>query len=486
MSRPSAPAVLGNTRTIALIAESGAIDWLSLPTPDGRALFDAHANAIMPAGCFTLAPSDVVSVERTYVGETAILQTTFTTPGGRANVVDFLPVRVGAGAVPKLPHQRFVRMVECIEGEVQFLVRFAPYVDGQLPAVVLDPNGVMFVGSQHTLLLQTEANLHRQVHEVGGRMVMKKGHKRHFVLTLVEGTDPEVPEMRATEPEWDFDATLDYWLAWGRRCAFKGVQRDHVLRLAASVKAACLSNLEVAAQAPPVPAGRYPQFTYAGFCVIAPIALAAWGWEEQLASTLADAPRLVQSAHDVYTPAIVYAWLAHAEATSLMSGSTFVKFWPAWLPLVDGMLAAAGHCDKETMDDASWRSLALPLADGLLGAADLVDDLLLSGDAALWRAAAAALQAKSPGPRRSSDSAFDELLAAGELAIAIDAIEAELAEGGYLQARRRMDRWLLAYDPLALGRDLHSDARALFLAARLYLVEPPVPGRVHMPGDLGE
>ena len=485
MSRPPAAALLGNTRTIALISPSGAVDWLSLPKLGGPALFDAHANAVTPAGTFTLAPAGVFEAERTYVGETAILQTTFRVPGGRATVIDFLPVRVGAGDVTKLPHHRLVRMVECVEGEVEFQARFAPYVDGQLPAVVLDPNGVMFVGSARTLLLQTEAELDRHSHEVSGSFRLKAGEKRHFVLTMVEGTDPDVPEMRTTEPEWDLDATIDYWLAWGRRCAFKGVQRDHVLRLAAAVKAAWLPNLDVALQAPPVPPAPYSQFSYAGFCAIAPIALAAWGWEEQLATALADAPRLALAARDAYTPAIVFAWLAHAEEASLMSGSTFVKYWPVWQPLVARVASAAAEF-KVTGELATWRALALPLADGLLGAANLVDDLLLTGDAAVWREAAQALLAKAPGPRRTGDDEFDALLLEGELSTAIEAIEAELAEGGYLQARRRMDRWLLAYDPLATGRDAHSDARALFVAARLYLVEPPAPGRVHMPGDLGD
>ncbi|MDB5098986.1 MAG: glycosyl hydrolase [Cyanobacteria bacterium RYN_339] len=442
------PALVGNTRAIALIDPDGSVAWLALPLASDAPLFDRHAAAPGLAGAFTLAPLDATAHTRAYVGETAVLRTTWETASGSASVLDYLPLRPGPTGAGKVPHDRLVRVVEGIAGEITFEVRLAPLLDG--PAdVSFDPNGILFAGPTRTLILQTEQQVHPHGGEVAARFTLKAGEKRHFVLTLVADGDPDVPEMKSTEPLWDLDGTFDFWLGWARELPFQGVQRPAVLKLASAVRAALLPPEAYLGGLVPGP-GRE-------FALGAPVALASWGWTAPFEAVLAGGPRL--AAGDAAVAASFFAWLAPAQRAGLIEANSLPAHWAPWAAIAERLATAP-----------------VGPAAGLRGAADLADDLLLEGDHPAWLAAAGPYE-----PPCVDDVAFDALAPAA----AVGAIAAELEGGAYLQARRRMDRWLQAYDPLAPGHDWLASAHALALAARLYLAEPPTPGRVDMPGDLG-
>jgi hypothetical protein len=101
---------------------------------------------------------------------------------------------------------------------------------------------------------------------------------------------------------------------------------------------------------------------------------------------------------------------------------------------------------------------------------------------------AAALDLAAPGEAAEGE----DPVAAGDLPGAIWRIRQELATGGYLQARRRLDGLLQAIDPLGLlpgGKAAHAETGTLGLllwtAAEIYLQSAPTPARVELPGDLG-
>lgn len=113
-------ALIGDRGTAALIGKDGSVDWLCLPRFDSPACFAALlGNA--DNGRWLLAPvGDGVTSTRRYVGNSAILETTFTTPTGVAVLRDVMPLGDGRADL--------VRTIRCTEGTVnvrhEWVVRF--------------------------------------------------------------------------------------------------------------------------------------------------------------------------------------------------------------------------------------------------------------------------------------------------------------------------------------------------------------------------
>src|SRR5262249_57621210 len=85
-------AIIGDCKTAALIAINGSIDWLCWPRFDSGACFAALLGGA-EHGRWLIAPKDETTtrVSRKYVGSSPILVTTFESPDGALDLVDFMP-----------------------------------------------------------------------------------------------------------------------------------------------------------------------------------------------------------------------------------------------------------------------------------------------------------------------------------------------------------------------------------------------------------
>ncbi len=134
-------AALGDGRSVALSGMDGSIDWLCVPDLDSPPVLDRLLDA-EDGGSFRLAPVGPFEASRQYRVDSNVLETTFTTPGGRARVTESL----NSGHAGRLPWTELARRVEGIEGSIEFAITFrtGAGLEESRPTREPTPNGDLF------------------------------------------------------------------------------------------------------------------------------------------------------------------------------------------------------------------------------------------------------------------------------------------------------------------------------------------------------
>jgi GH15 family glucan-1,4-alpha-glucosidase len=116
--------LIGDTRTAALVASDGSIDWLCLPRFDSPPIFGRLVGGA-EAGFFVIGPDDPATLAgRRYRGDTATLETTWRVDGGRLILADSMVADV-TGRM--LPTTMLVRRVSAQGRPIRVRVEFAPH-----------------------------------------------------------------------------------------------------------------------------------------------------------------------------------------------------------------------------------------------------------------------------------------------------------------------------------------------------------------------
>ena len=242
-------AFLSDCEVTALVAPSGAVEWMCLPTMDGPSVFGAMLDR--DAGWFRFGPDDVdVPTDRRYLPGTMVLETSWDCGEGWIVVRDCLVMGPWRHDHPEgSTHIRpptdydaehmLLRTVRCVHGQVQLTMDCVPVFDygrehaqwqhtdrGYTQAVIEAP------GRDLTLTLTSDMRIGLERSGARARTLLKEGDTRFCALSwgscVPESYKDAYKRLVWTAHHWQ------HWLAHGRFPDHRW--RSHLARSALTLK----------------------------------------------------------------------------------------------------------------------------------------------------------------------------------------------------------------------------------------------------------
>ena len=230
-------ALIGDSRSAALISRDGSIDWLCWPRFDSPSLF-ARLLDWNAGGHFQIRPAGEYRSHRRYLGETNVLETTFETASGTMVLLDLMPA---AGELEKAtrltPFRQLLRRIECTSGRIVVEVDFAPRPGyGRIvPTLRTEGNAIYCEDGPSLLHLHSDAELKNEGHHASASWSLSQGEKRCLALAFDDHTPAVFPHLGA-QAEAEIETTLAFWSAWSSSFTYDGPHREVVLRSALVLK----------------------------------------------------------------------------------------------------------------------------------------------------------------------------------------------------------------------------------------------------------
>jgi GH15 family glucan-1,4-alpha-glucosidase len=384
--------LLGDTRTAALVNSEGSVDWLCIPRFDGQPVFGRLVGG-PEAGSFRLAPRHAAKViVRRYRPDSATLETTWQTDGGRLTLTEGMVAEV-AGRL--LPSSMLVRRLTAPDGPVEAIIEFDPRLGEQHRRPRAERRGAVLVCSWSSTALALSTAPAINV-EPGLRRAVDVTPDRPFTAVLsVAHREPLV----YVDPSAAWEALGGDELRWRAWCG--GIDealphRDAVIRSLVTLRLLTYSpsGAPVAAPTtslPEVPGGvRNWDYRYA-WPRDASIGVGAFlrvGKQDEakafmawlLSATRLDRPRLPvlltldgkhpRPEHDLVD------WRGYADSTPVRVGNAAAEQHQldgyGWVLEAAWLLTAAGH----RLYSETWRTMS--------GLADTVAKRWREPDAGIW------------------------------------------------------------------------------------------------------
>ena len=244
---------LSDCHTGALVSSDGSIEWMCLPHFDSPSVFAAMLDR--GAGSWRVGPYGLyVPAGRRYIPGTNMIETTWMTPQGWLRVVDALTIGPWHDNKHGSSHTRpptdydadhlLVRMIECIQGQVQVEIVCEPMLDyGAEPArwsvVNTGEDGVCSMDATDDVTafrLFSDIRMGIEGNRAHGRHTMAEGEKRFCALSWTEGRGgPHTVE----QAEGHLERTAHFWRTW----LAEGEYPDHPWRFHLQRSALALKGL---------------------------------------------------------------------------------------------------------------------------------------------------------------------------------------------------------------------------------------------------
>ena len=220
-------AFLSDCETCALVAPSGAVEWMCLPRFDGPSVFGAMLDR--DAGTFRIGPADtMVPASRRYLPGTMVLETTWGTRLGWLIVRDVLLIgpwhdteeRSGTHRRAPTDHDAdhvLLRTLRCVNGSVEVVLECDPIFDYGRKYAEWEYRGEGYTGAVASaegwptkLTLNTDLRLGFEGSRARARTTMRDGDYRFVSLAFSEHPGPTSYE----EAYERVVQTADFWHEW--------------------------------------------------------------------------------------------------------------------------------------------------------------------------------------------------------------------------------------------------------------------------------
>jgi GH15 family glucan-1,4-alpha-glucosidase len=221
-------ALIGDTRTAALISRSGSLNWLCAPRFDSGACFAALLGEPQH-GRWLIAPSEpVLQTRRRYREGTLVLETELRTAGGTVRLVDCMPPGESAPNV--------VRLVEGLEGVVPMQMELVLRLDygSVIPWVRRSGEQLLAVAGPDAFALRTPVPTRGENMTTVAQFRVARGERVPFALSWYPAHRTPPPPL---DPFAEVARAQAWWEQWSEHCVYQGPWREAVLRSLLTLKA---------------------------------------------------------------------------------------------------------------------------------------------------------------------------------------------------------------------------------------------------------
>ena len=228
-------ALVGDGRTVALIATDGSVDWWPCPTLDAPPLCAA---LIDPGrgGHFVLCPVGGHEVNRRYLYRTNVLESTYRTSHGVATVTQALNV----GSSGRLPWVEFVHRIVALSGQVTMHWEWRPGDRfGRVAPWITSYHGtpLSIVGDQVVGVITddpTESTVDDDGSALRGTFTVEPGNHRTIAFVASDRVPLFIPDPAAVDER--LNTTIQYWCRWSHGLTHAGPWASVVERSALALK----------------------------------------------------------------------------------------------------------------------------------------------------------------------------------------------------------------------------------------------------------
>ncbi len=225
--------IVGNCKTAALIKKDGAVDWLCFPTFSSPSIF-ARILDDKKGGSLQIIPKGQYRISQQYIGNTAILETLFESPGDAFKIIDFFPryrKLLSRKNQTLVKENRLVRIIKPLKGKPAVRIFYDPRPNyAREQCSFQEAEGNLLCTTPEGLEFSMTSNI--PFAEVLESKEIELSQTRY----LVAGNRGNAADFSIKSCYQLYAATKKYWQKWVGTLVLPQQNREQIIRSAITLK----------------------------------------------------------------------------------------------------------------------------------------------------------------------------------------------------------------------------------------------------------